>query len=513
MSLQEDLPCSCLSSEVSSLSILSQEAPEQELLPDQASLASRADSPLSTPRSLRPGIVPKLDLSPAIALHMASLEGEEEEEEEPAHHRQEKEEEGATLRQAAAMASFDDLSGPEDSDTASEAAPVAPATTAAMTNAGHSMQDVTDDADHASTTSSADSESLAGHSWEMSTAGIAQPSVSMPAAVEASPSVTDEYIRAESGETGQMASAPNQAESALPPKKADVAASNSYQAAVISTADAKARAVGAGSSPHATAVDIDRTHLPDSSLSDDAAESTAMAQASRTLPAVNSDKSLSTASSILEELEVSSAYSSQEASPGSTYVPLSHAAEAASAAASSVTRGHGDQTEAPSEPLLEADEVQLSFESPDANHLMMAADAPPLQSESADLRSLPLLALTISKKQSEDREQQHLAPDLLAYAEAAMTEDASNADQHTLVSSQLAEVAHTAVMSHSEAGMEAAGRSRQADNIAAELFDELLDDAVLSMTSTGDSALPMPQPASHLTLLIGQICCCAHRKL
>lgn len=511
MVLQEDLPHSSLSS-ASSVSILSQDAPEQELLPDQASLASRADSTLSTPGSLRPGTVPRLDLSPAIALHMASLEGEEEEEE-PAHHRQAEEEETATRRQAAAMASFDDLSGPEDSDTASEAASVAPATTAAMSDAGQSMQamqGMPDVADHASATSSADSERLAERSWEMSTASVAQPRLSMPAAAAASSVVPDEYTREVSGEREQTASAANQAESAVPPKKVDVAASSGNQAAVIGTAHTEATAVGAARSPHATAVDIGSTHVTDSTLPNDAADSTAMAQTRHRLPAVNSDESFTIASSISEDLELGTADSGQEAPPESIFrLPFSHAAQAASANASAVPRGHGSQTEAPSEALLEADDVQLSFESPDASHPMISAHIPLLHPEPADISSLPLLALNISKKGSEDKEQQPLAPDLLAYAEAAMTEGNANADQHALVTGKLAgpaEAAHTAVMSHTEAGLEAAGRSQQADNIAAELFDELLDDAVLSMTSTGKSSSHMPHPASHLLLLVGQIC-------
>ena len=74
---------------------------------------------MSTPRSLRPGTVPRLDLSPAIAIHTATLDdanpddaaGEEEDGENL-----------ASEQQAAAMASFDDLSGPEASDRASDAA-------------------------------------------------------------------------------------------------------------------------------------------------------------------------------------------------------------------------------------------------------------------------------------------------------------------------------------------------------------------------------------------------------
>lgn len=486
VSLQEDLPQPSLSS-ASSASIMSQHVPEQELSPNQASFASRAGSTLSTPRSLRPGTVPQLDLSPAIALHMASLEGDEEEEE-PAHHRQEEEEE-ATQRQAAAMASFDDLSGPDDSDSASEAASVAPSTTASMTHAGQSvqgMEDMLDVADHVSTASSARSDMPAAQTLKMPTASTAQQSLSISAPYEASPFITNVYARTLSGEKGQALSAADQADVA-PSLQANVAASSSTQVSASGTAHAQVTAVGVGSSAHITAVGIGSISVTDSGLPDDAAQSASTAQGSHGLSAVMSNESLSTASSsISEELEIEAAGSNQQASPRSSHLSMRQApAQAASVQATAAASGPGNQAQATPEALLEADDVQLDFESRDASPAMISADIPLLQPDSVGVSSLPLLALNIGKKDSEDKEQQHLAPDLLAYAEAAMTEVDAEVDRHASVSRQ---ATRTAVTSYAEAVPEAAGHGQQADNIAADLFDELLTDAVQSMTTIGDIA-------------------------
>ena len=107
--------------------------PAHEPLLDQATVDSKASSSLSTPRSLRPGTVPKLDLSPAIALHIASMDDSEEERDagSAAEEEEEEKEHLASERQAAAMASFDDLSGPEDDDAASVMSHQAAATAAA----------------------------------------------------------------------------------------------------------------------------------------------------------------------------------------------------------------------------------------------------------------------------------------------------------------------------------------------------------------------------------------------
>ena len=344
---------------------------------------------------------------------MASLDGDEEEEE-PAHPRQEEEQrEEATQQQAAAMASFDDLSGPDDSVAASEAASVATSTTASMLDGDQSLQgmtDVLDDADYATTaSSSAHSDMPAGHTLDMRTAGTAQQDLSTVTASEASPLVTNQYATTLSGGTSQTSAAANQAEAALSP-----------------------------------------------------------------------------------ELEIEAAESSPESSPRSRHLSAHQAAaQAASVKASAVSSGPGNQAEATSEALLEADDVQLDFESPDASPAMISAEKPLLQPGSVDMSPLPLLALNIGKKDSEDKEQQHLAPDLLAYAEAAMTEADAAADRHASGSSQATQQAgatHTALMTCAEAVLETAGHDQQADNIAAELFDELLTDAVQSMTTLGDFA-------------------------
>lgn len=69
-------------------------------------MASSEGSNQATPRSLWPGTVPRLNLSPAVAMHAAALE-----------HPSDDEEELLAPRDAAppvAVPSFDDLSGPED---------------------------------------------------------------------------------------------------------------------------------------------------------------------------------------------------------------------------------------------------------------------------------------------------------------------------------------------------------------------------------------------------------------
>lgn len=79
---------------------------------DYTSPTGKASSPGSsqaTPRSLRPGTVPRLNLSPAVALHAAALEHPSDDEEELLAPRD--------VSPLAAVPSFDDLSGPEDSES------------------------------------------------------------------------------------------------------------------------------------------------------------------------------------------------------------------------------------------------------------------------------------------------------------------------------------------------------------------------------------------------------------
>ena len=120
--LEQDSQLSSASASASasaSSSSLSHQLSDQEQLPDQAGFQSKAGSAISTPRSLRPGTVPRLDLSPAIAIHTATLDDPNPDD---AVGEQEEGENLASEQQAAAMASFGDLSGPEASDRASDAA-------------------------------------------------------------------------------------------------------------------------------------------------------------------------------------------------------------------------------------------------------------------------------------------------------------------------------------------------------------------------------------------------------
>lgn len=485
---------------------MSQHVPDQELLPDQASFTNLTSSALSTPRSLRPGTVPKLDLSPAIALHMAELVSGEEDEQ----HADRREDEGAaTQRQAAAMASFDDLSGPESPETdreeeeeeatqqaamtsfnvmpglnlshaASEADLLAPATTAshATNESMHAVADSLDDAHaahHASSASSASSSAkLAAQALGVSAAGTARSSLSVPSAFEAPPVVTSKGPKAVSGEASHSSSPVHQSKTS--PSEQAVAASSSTHVSVRATAHTQATAVDPGSIALAT---------QSPALADFAAPT---AQLSHRPPVPRSDESSSTASSVSEELD--SDFLTQEASPASDHMLFS-------SEAGPLVSGL-DQPAAIEDSALDADDVQLSFGSPEAEPLQ--AGTLLLQPVSVGVSLLPLLAGNIGKKHSEDKEQRHLAPDLLAYAEAAMTEGVAEAERHPLVSNKAAgeiEAAKAAVLSSTGAVPEAAGHGQQADKIAAELFDELLSDAVHSMTTTGESPLHMtlPHPA------------------
>ena len=517
---------------------MSQHVPNQELLPDQES-ANKAGSALSTPRSLRPGTVPKLDLSPAIALHMAELVGDEEEEQNAGLQEEEgaaterqaaamasfddlsgpnspdtdrEEEEGAatqrqapvmaslddlsgrkfpdtdgqeedgvaTQQQAAAMPSFDDLSGPESPHAASGTASLAPSTAAsqASDHSMHAMADRFEDAhvaDHALMASSASSSAmLAAQALNGPSASTAQLRLSVPSASEALTSVISEGTQASSGEA--TLSSHTHQEGTTSPHQPGVAVSNSTLASVIATAHAQATAVDAGST-------APLGHSP--APADSAAHAAPPAQLSHPLPAVRSDESSPAASSVSEELEFESAYLTQESSDESDHLMLSQAA-------SQAVVSRLKQTEATTESAVEADDVQLSFGSPEADPLK--ADTLLLQPESVGVSSLPLLAGNLGKKHSEDKEQRHLAPDLLAYAEAAMTEGGAEADPYPLVSQKAAgeaEAANAALLSSTCPVPEAVRQGQQADKIAAELLDELLTDAVHSMTNPGEPLLYM----------------------
>lgn len=79
----------------------------------QAGRGYGTGSEQATPRSVRPDTVPRLDLSPAVALHAAALEHPSDDEDELLAPRD---------QPPAAIPSFDDLSGPDDSDAESAGA-------------------------------------------------------------------------------------------------------------------------------------------------------------------------------------------------------------------------------------------------------------------------------------------------------------------------------------------------------------------------------------------------------
>ena len=106
--LQEELSYQSSFSRSASGSI--QASDEEALSP--TGKASSAGSDQATPRSLRPGTVPRLNLSPAVALHAAALDNPSDDEDELLAPRD--------TQAPAAVPSFDDLSGPEDVDSEQE---------------------------------------------------------------------------------------------------------------------------------------------------------------------------------------------------------------------------------------------------------------------------------------------------------------------------------------------------------------------------------------------------------
>lgn len=464
---------------------------EQELLLDQASFVSRAGSTLSTPRSLRPGTVPKLDLSPAIALHMAALQGGDEEETEAD---LQEEEDRATERQAAAMASFDDLSGPDVSDAGSESASAEPSLAASPSASSKSMHDTTDslddadDPDHTATAFSAASALPVAQQLGKDHALSAQQqqSPTVPAVSEvphAASSPRDLLLRTEASQTsieslGTAATLPSR------------------------TITTEGNAVGGISHVEAAVVDgIRLTAVTDRpGLQEHTSPAVLTGHPGQSLAKSESASSVSTASSISEELELAGGFLSQE--PSSIMNQAQNSFDItqleALAEADGFQMSHpGPDAEAAPEVAVEADDVQLSFEPADAGHLLIPATQSLLQPDPTAASLSPPLTQDIGKKESVQEEQWHLAPDLLAYAEAAMAEGDEAADQYALVSSKGA--ARTRILQPartgtpeaapevvSEATAEAARRGQQADDIAAELFGELLNDAVQAMTHTGE---------------------------
>lgn len=459
----------------------------EDRLPDQA---SRAGSMMSTPRSLRPGMVPRLDLSPAIALHIASLGGAEEADLAEI----EEEDVRASERQAAAMASFDDLSGPEPSDRASD---TASHSTDGQHEAAQDAGDVlgdTDAADHESVASSAASSLLSaarhGKSHPLASLSV---SIASEAHHEQTPAVTGPEVP--------------------PAELLDRHLSHPKTSASAQAGPHNAHDAGAAVTEHAAADDLSSLSDRNTSGAADLAQEAVPTDRLRQGMAHQSDTS-SAASSVSADLAVETGFFSQEPSPRSEQAPV-HQPDA---------QGHIKLTVLPAS-------------STDTGHLLLAQRLPQQLEEEAEISGTAVTAQPLTQstsKQRKEEEERHLTPDLLAFAEAALVE--SQAEAALVTATEAAQAAAedspgavqtpgTALVPMHSSGTgslpeqvtemalgtetkpisdrmvsisgvdhaqqrheDTAGntaRSQLADKIAAELFDELLSDAVQSMAGPG----------------------------
>jgi len=518
--LQEDLEQTSQLSSASasaSSSSLSHQLSDQDQLPDQASFPSRAGSAISTPRSLRPGTVPRLDLSPAIAIHTATLDdpnpddaaGEEEDGENL-----------ASEQQAAAMASFDDLSGPEASDRASDAASQLSDNDLPH---GEDQVDVTDDRGLTDDESTASAATSAHHT-----------------AQQPDEEDVDQALQAASASVSLLS------EATL--KQYEDQEHTMFKARTSAHADSAAvkhtgqEDNGGQLLDDAIPNDVHpQQHDSADTLSDIIHHTQSAAPAGKLSHGMSHSigDSASTASSVSEDPELESGLLSQEPSPRSGTVTQ--------------TNTEGGALHAP-----------VVAGVPDAGHVLLTQDLHQLSGssgEAADTAQTPIANLTTAVEE----EGRHLAPDLLAYAEAALADNQAEAEQspplmgagaaqaaakgsptqsaeteltlrqsnaHQLVAAQMTSsasvsehAAQLSVLSHpasasmpSNSGMrqipslerkpvpdqqsspsspdlaeQQAGHhatNQVADDIAAELFDELLSDAVQTMTGAGELRCP-----------------------
>lgn len=349
-----------------SASSLSHQLSDQDSLPGQANSHSGTSSEQATPRSLRPGTVPRLDLSPAIAIHVASLDDPDPDD---AAAEEEEEETRASERQAAAMASFDDLSGPEASDTASP---------------GSDKQDeVSQSADeHATAEDALDDEESAASSAASALLAVQQPdndgrldqSLQAATPVDTALEDTTDHSQAalEPRTSAQAAVSDNPHKTSIPSAIAIATAHVLPDVAAIPSDQQLAHITGeAAHHPQPASVTADRLDPRTGQGSADSASS---------------------ASSVSEDVGLDSGGFSHEHSPESDHA---------------VARL--------SDALGEASSASVSHHASDAGHLLIS---PSLQHQ-----SLPGTA----------EEERHLAPQLLAYAEAALAEKQAGAELSPVV--------------------------------------------------------------------------------
>lgn len=351
-------------------------------MPDQAGFHSRAGSTLSTPRSLRPGTVPRLDLSPAIAIHTATLDDPDPDD---AAGEQEDNENLASEQQATAMASFDDLSGPEASDRASDAASQLSDSHNVLPQ-GEDEGDLTDDrglTDNESTASAATS----GHH----------------AAQQPDEENLDQALQAASVSVSLLSEA-----AVGQYEDHENTMFKAHASAHASSAAAKhADRVGNTGQMLADATPNDnhpQQHESAEALSDITHHIQSAAPAGK-LSQRSIGDSASTASSVSEDPDLDSDVLCQEPS---------------------LRSAHGTFTQTDTEGgALHAHVVAGT---PDAGHVLLTQDLHQLlgsSSEASDTAQLSIAKLTTAVEE----EERHLAPDLLAYAEAALADSQAEAEQ------------------------------------------------------------------------------------
>ena len=509
--LQEDLEQTSQLSSASasaSSSSLSHQLSDQDQLPDQAGFPSRAGSTISTPRSLRPGTVPRLDLSPAIAIHTATLDDPNPDD---AAGEQEDGENVASEQQAAAMASFDDLSGPEASDRASDAA-------SQLSDSHNELPQREDQVDVTDDRGLTDDESPAS----------------------AAPSDLDQALQAASASVSLLSEA---ALKQYEDHENTVFKARTSAHAGSAAVELRGRVGNAGQLlADASPNDVHpQQHESAEALSDITHHTQSAAPAGKLSHGMSRSigDSASTASSVSEDPDLESDVLSQEPSPRS---------------------GTVTQTDTEGGAL----HAHVVAGTPDAGHVLLTQDLPQLSGSSGEASDIAQASIA-NHTTAVEEEERHLAPDLLAYAEAALADSQAEAEQspplmsaeaaqaaakdsptqspeteltlrqscaHQLVAAQITSSAsvseHAAQLSvfsdpasaslSSNSGMrqipslerkpvpdqlpspsspdlaeQQVGRlanNQVANDIAAELFDELLSDAVQTMAGAGKSSCP-----------------------
>ena len=486
-------------------------------MPDQAGFHNRAGSTVSTPRSLRPGTVPRLDLSPAIAIHTATLDDSSPDD---ATGEKEDGENLALERQAAAMASFDDLSGPEASDRASD-------TASQLSDSHHELPQAEDEVDVTDDPGLTDDESGASAASSRHHKAQQPDEEDLDQALQAASTSVSLLSEATLKQYEDHGNSVFKARTSAHADSAAVEHTSRVDNAGQLLAGANSKDVHSQQHESADTL-LDITHRPQS-----AAPAGELSHGmSRSI-----GDSTSTASSVSEDPDLERGVLSQEPSPRS---------------------GHGTVTQTNTEGG--ALHAYVLAATPGAGHVLLTQDLHRLSGSSGGATDTAQASIA-NPTTAVEEEGRHLAPDLLAYAEAALADSQAEGDQspplagigaaqagakgsptqspetelalrqssaHQFVAAQVSSSAsvseHAAQLSvlsdPAAASLPSASGMRQipslerkpvpdqlpspsspdlaeqqaghhandqaADDIAAELFDELLSDAVQTMTGAGE---------------------------